>query len=379
MTVRHEDQGNDGHNHGRTLHEHPLSAAHSHAPKDFGPAFAIGVALNVGLVMVQAVFGLIANSMALLADAGHNLGDVLGLLIAWGASALATRSPTPRFTYGLGGSSILAALINGVFLLVASGAIAWEAIQRFYTPEPVAGLTVMAVAGLGIVINGFTAWLFFSGSNDINIRGAFLHMAADAAVSLGVVLAGAATLLTGWQWIDPATSLVIVAVIIWSTWGLLKSAGVMALLAVPPGIDPEKVRSYLLSQSGVIDLHDLHIWPMSTTETALTCHLVMPAGHPGDAVLLGIAQALDEKFQIAHSTIQIELKSCCSMQTRARHRNIAHAVGYEYGRRYQGQFPLSQRCHANARRAFEWTHLRTNIESRPLGAIYGQRPTCRPP
>jgi cobalt-zinc-cadmium efflux system protein len=267
----------------------------------------MGVALNVAIVVVQVIYGVISNSMALLADAGHNLSDVFGLLIAWGASALVKRPPTARFTYGLGSSSILAALSNGVFLLVTCGAIAWEAIQRFHTPEPVAGLTVMAVAGLGIVINGFTAWLFASGSDDINIKGAFLHMAGDAAVSFGVVVAGAATLLTGWQWIDPATSLVIVAVIIWSTWGLLNNATVMALQAVPPGIDPEKVRAYLGSRPGVVDLHDLHIWPMSTTETALTCHLVMPAGHPGDAVLVSIAEALDEQFQISHSTIQIEL------------------------------------------------------------------------
>jgi cobalt-zinc-cadmium efflux system protein len=282
--------------------------AHAHVPRDFGRAFAVGVALNVGIVLLQAVYGVVANSMALLADAGHNLSDVAGLLMAWGASVLVRRAPTQRFTWGLGGSSILAALANAIFLLVASGAIAWEAVQRLHAPEPVAGLPVMIVAGLGIVINGFTAWLFAAGrSDDINIRGAFLHMASDAAISLGVVVAGAATMLTGWLWLDPAASLVIVALIVWSTWGLLRSSAAMAMHAVPPRIDVAAVRDFLRARPGVARVHDLHIWPTSTTETALTCHLVMPGGHPGDAFTLATAAALKERFRIGHSTIQIEV------------------------------------------------------------------------
>lgn len=300
--ARHCDGGSLAHD-----HEH---GGHSHAPTDFGRIFAIGVALNIAIVILQAGYGIIANSMALLADAGHNLSDVFGLLVAWGASLLVKRAPTPRFTYGLGNSSILAALANAIFLLIACGGIAWEAIQRLHAPEPVAGLTVMIVAGVGIVINGLTAWMFASGrQDDINIRGAFLHMAADAAISLGVVVAGAVTLLTGWLWLDPVVSLAIVALIVWSTWGMLRQSIDMALMAVPRGIDPNGVRAYLLSLPGVTAMHDLHIWPMSTTETALTCHLVMPQGHPGDAFMVTAATALKERFKIGHSTLQIELSA----------------------------------------------------------------------
>lgn len=300
------------HDHDHATHDHH-AGGHSHAPTDFGRVFAIGVALNATIVVLQVAFGVVANSMALLADAGHNLGDVFGLLVAWGASALGKRAPTQRFTYGFGNSSIIAALANAIMLLVACGGIAWEAIQRLHAPEPVAGLTVMVVAGLGIVINGFTAWMFASGQqDDINVRGAFLHMAADAAVSLGVVLAGAITLLTGWQWVDPAVSLVIVALIVWSTWGMLRQSIDMALQAVPRGIEPAMVRAFLLAQPGVSALHDLHIWPTSTTETALTCHLIMPGGHPGDAFMLSTAAALKDKFRIGHSTLQIELSEDCA-------------------------------------------------------------------
>jgi cobalt-zinc-cadmium efflux system protein len=219
--------------------------------------------------------------MALLADAGHNLSDVLGLAIAWVAVILTKRRPDRRYTYGLQSSSILAALFNAVFLLVAVGAIAWEAIQRFTHPEPVAGVTVMVVAAIGIFINGATAWLFASGSKgDINIRGVFLHMASDAAVSAGVVVAALIILLTGWLWLDPLVSLIIVAVIVWGTWDLLRDSLAMSLNAVPPGVDAEKVRSYLRALPGVASIHDLHIWPMSTTETALTCHIVVPSGAP---------------------------------------------------------------------------------------------------
>lgn len=300
----HDDENGHGHNHAG-------GHGHAHAPKDFGRAFAIGVGLNLIIVVLQATYGIIANSMALLADAGHNLSDVFGLLVAWGASVLVKRAPTQRFTYGLGNSSILAALANAIFLLVACGAIAWEAIQRFHSPEPVAGATVMIVAGIGILINGFTAWLFASGGkDDINIRGAFLHMAGDAAISLGVVIAGGITMLTGWQWLDPAVSLAIVALIVWSTWGLLRHSIDMALQAVPPGIDAVRVRDFLLAQPGVERLHDLHIWPVSTTETALTCHLVMPNGHPGDVFIMRLAASLETNFTIRHSTLQIEISAC---------------------------------------------------------------------
>lgn len=292
-------------------HDH---AGHSHAPQDFGRAFAIGVTLNTLFVVVEAIFGFIGNSTALLADAAHNLSDVLGLLIAWAAAALTRRPPSERFTYGFRSSSILAALFNATFLLVAVGAIGWEALHRFATPQPVASQTIMVVAAIGILINGFTAWLFMSGrKSDINIEGAFLHMAADAAVSAGVVIAGAAILFTGWFWLDPLTSLAICAVILWSTWTLLTRSLRMSLDAVPDAIDPQAVRTYLAGLPGVSDVHDLHIWPISTTNTALTCHLVMAGGHPGDPFLAKLAHDLDHRFSIDHATVQIEvakLQSC---------------------------------------------------------------------
>ena len=300
MSNHSHDECHDDHDHG---HAH----GHVHAPKDFGRAFAIGTALNVGFVVIEATYGILANSMALLADAGHNLSDVFGLLMAWGAAAMARRAPTARFTYGLRSSSILAALANAILLLIAVGAIAWEAVQRFSHPAPVAGTTVMIIAGIGIVINTATALLFLSGRHDdINVRGAFMHMAADAAVSLGVVLAGLTIVLSGALWIDPVVSLVIAAVIVWGTWSLLRDSVNLALHAVPAGIDPSDVRAYLAGLSGVASVHDLHIWPMSTTETALTCHLVMPGGHPGDAFLAAATDALSHRFKIAHATLQIE-------------------------------------------------------------------------
>jgi cobalt-zinc-cadmium efflux system protein len=301
---------------GPESHRPAAGHAHSHAPKSFGAAFAIGTALNVGFVILEATFGFLSNSTALLADAGHNLSDVVGLLVAWVASLLAKRAPSQRYTYGLRSTSILAALFNAMFLLTAVGAIAWEAFQRFAHPEPVAGKTVMIVAAIGIVINGATAWLFASGrKGDINIRGAFLHMAADAAVSAGVVVAGGIILLTQWHWVDPVVSLVICIVIIWGTWSLLMDSIRMSLSAVPPGVDPSEVRSFLKERPGVAELHDLHIWPMSTTETALTCHLVMPDGHPGDPFLLETAHELEHRFAIGHTTIQIETdpKTACKL------------------------------------------------------------------
>ncbi|WP_431471014.1 cation diffusion facilitator family transporter [Sphingosinithalassobacter sp. LHW66-3] len=282
---------------------------HHHAPpRDFGRAFAIGTVLNLAFVGVEGAAGIVTGSMALLADAGHNLSDVLGLLIAWGGAELAKRPPSKRFTYGLRSSSILAALANAILLLVAVGAIALEASQRFADPPPVPGATVMLVAGIGILVNTATALLFVSGrKGDVNVRGAFLHMAADAAVSAGVVIGGALILFTGALWIDPLASLLIVAVILWSTWGLLKESLTMALQAVPRNIDADAVADALLALPGVARLHDLHIWPMSTTEAALTAHLVMPEGHPGDAFLADLQHRLAHDFGIDHTTVQIEL------------------------------------------------------------------------
>lgn len=294
---------------------------HGHAPRDYGFAFALGTGLNVLFVLVEAAYGILANSMALLADAGHNLSDVFGLLLAWGASIAAKRAPTTRFTYGFGSTSILAALINAVFLLVAVGAILLEAVQRLGQPEPVASTTVMVIAAIGIGINGLTAWLFASGShNDLNIRGAFLHMAADALVSAGVVATGFLMALTGWLWLDPLASIAIGAVIIAGTWGLLRESAGLALQGVPHAIDSGAVRAHLLRLPGVTDVHDLHIWPISTTETALTCHLVMPSGHPGDAFLADTLDGLVTGFSIQHATLQIELDDCGSCCNRsARH------------------------------------------------------------
>ncbi|MCF2514004.1 cation diffusion facilitator family transporter [Sphingomonas sp. G124] len=282
-------------------------AGHSHAPANFGRAFLIGTLLNVGFVIVEAGYGIAVNSVALLADAGHNLSDVFGLLIAWGAATLSKRKPSAHYSYGLRRTSILAALFNAVFLLVAIGAIAFEAVQRLIHPQPVEGSVIMAVAAVGIVINGFTALLFAGGlKSDINIRGAFLHMAADAAVSAGVVVAGFLVTRTGWLWLDPATSLVIVIVILIGTWGLLRSSVAMSLDRVPDGIAPAEVESALMALPGVIRVHDLHIWPMSTTDVALTCHLVMPAGCPGDSFLHDASAMLHDRFEIDHSTIQVE-------------------------------------------------------------------------
>lgn len=287
-------------------HDHHHGPGHIHAPANFGRAFAIGIILNTGFVLIEAGYGVISNSMALLADAGHNLSDVLGLVIAWIAAVLSKRAPSARFTYGLRGSSILAALFNAVFLLLAVGAIGWEAITRLMHPEPVGEVTVMIVAGVGIIVNGATAWLFASGSKgDLNIRGAYLHMAADAAVSVGVVAAGGAILLTGWAWLDPVVSLVIVAVIVWGTWGLLRDSVAMSLAGVPSGIEPSDVQKFLLGLPGVSEVHDLHIWPMSTTEIALTAHLVMSQGH-ADRFLIETAEELREHHGIAHATLQIE-------------------------------------------------------------------------
>jgi cobalt-zinc-cadmium efflux system protein len=270
--------------------------------------FAIAAALNVGLVILQVFYGITAHSVALLADAGHNFGDAFGLALAWGAHVVGKLRPTRRYTYGFRSASILAALLNGIILLVATGAIAWEAIQRFFQPGEVGGFAVMMVAAIAIIVNGLSAWLLMAGQkSDINIRGAFLHMVADAAVSASVVVAGAVILLTGWQWLDPAVSLLISAVIVWGTWSLLREAANQSLSAVPTSIDPRAVAKFLEDLTGVDEIHDLHIWAMSTTETALTCHLVMPKGHPGDEFLAKVCHELHGKFEIVHPTLQVEL------------------------------------------------------------------------
>lgn len=304
----HDDHGHDDHGHDHGGHDHAHGASgHVHVPADFGRAFALGAAVNVLFVLVEAGYGFFAGSMALLADAGHNLSDVAGLLMAWGASSLGKRRPTEQFTYGFGSTTILAALTNAVLLLVAVGAIIWEALQRFHTPQTVDAHTVMWVAALGILINAFTAYLFTAGQkDDINVRGAYLHMLADAAVSFGVVLTGAAILWTGWQWLDPLISIAIAVVIIAGTWGLLKDSANLAIQGVPGGIDIRKVRGALTSLPGVSDVHDLHIWPISTTSTALTVHLVMPEGHPGDRFICEASEMLDTRFSIRHTTVQIE-------------------------------------------------------------------------
>ncbi|MCK1275211.1 cation transporter [Bradyrhizobium sp. 61] len=303
----HHDHAGHGHDHGHNHgHNHGPGHAHVHAPANFGTAFAIGISLNTALVVAEAIYGYIGNSTALLADAGHNLSDVLGLVVAWCASIAARRAPSGRFTYGFRASTILAALANAVFLLVATGAIGWEAILRLREPEPVAGVTVMVVAGIGILINGFTAMLFARGrKDDINIEGAYLHMAADAAVSLGVVVSAALIIWTGWLWLDPVTSLVICATILWSTTSLLRGSIDMSMAAAPKGTDIAAIKIFLLERPGVSGIHDLHVWPISTTETALTCHLVMPTG-AGDAFLMETAQMLRASFRIGHTTLQIE-------------------------------------------------------------------------
>ncbi len=294
-------------------HSHPLGGhdhhghGHSHAPPDYGRAFAVGVVLNLAYVTIEAAAGLWYDSMALLADAGHNLSDVAGLLIAWGAMTLARRAPSARFTWGLSRSPILAALANGLILVAACGGIAFESIHRLSDPLPVSGDVVMAVAGIGILINVATALMFLRGrKGDVNIRGAYLHMMADAAVSAGVVAGGLLIRLTGWDWVDPMLGLAIAALVLRATWGLLTESLALALDAVPAGIEPGAVEGWLTNLDGVAAVHDLHIWPQGTTGAILTAHLVMPAGHPGDEVLANIAHALHHRFGIGHATLQVE-------------------------------------------------------------------------
>ncbi len=300
----------DHHREPGETHDVERSHAHSHAhaaPTDFGPRFIIGIALNVLIVALELVYGVISGSVALIADAGHNLSDVLGLGVAFAAVVLSARAPSARFTYGLKGSSILAALFNAVFLLLVVGALSYEAIRRFFEPEPIAAKTMMAVAAIGVAINAVTAALFASGrKDDLNVRGAFLHMAADAAVSGGVVIAGLLILLTGQLWLDPLMSLIINGVIVAGTWALLRESLAMSLGAVPAGIASADVRGLLTQLPGVTALHDLHIWSMSTSDICLTGHLLMPAGHPGDAFLMETAEILRQRYRIGHVTLQIE-------------------------------------------------------------------------
>lgn len=287
-----------GHDHGHG-HNHP-------APTSFGARFLWAAGLNAAFIGFEVIYGLKANSLSLLADAGHNVSDVLGLLMAWGAWALAQRKPNASFTYGLRGASILAALFNALLLMVAVGGIVWEAAQRFTLIEAVEGGIVMWVAALGILVNGFTAWLFAGGQGDLNVRGAFLHLAADAAVSAAVVISGLVIVRTGWLWVDPALSIAVSVVIVWGTWGLMRESIRLALQGVPRGIDLAAVKSYIAGLPGVSDVHDLHIWGMSTTEVALTAHITVPDGHPGDGFLHEAAEELAHIFGIEHVTIQVE-------------------------------------------------------------------------
>ena len=301
MAHDHHDH-HQGHDHGHGHHHH-----HHISPDGNNRAFALAIGLNTIFVAIEFTYGFIANSTALMADAGHNLSDVLGLVLAWGAAMLAKTATTERYTYGLRSSSILAAVLNALLLMLACGAIGWEAVQRLANPSPVAGVTVSVVAAIGVAVNGVSAWLFMAGSkDDLNIRGAYQHMAADAAISLGVVVSGLIIMGTGWTWLDPAASLVIVFLILVSTWGLLRESMQLVLGAVPPNVDAEKVSTFLRSQPGVTDIHDLHIWAMSTTENALTVHLVMPGSYPGDRAFDAITAGLKENFAIHHCTLQME-------------------------------------------------------------------------
>jgi cobalt-zinc-cadmium efflux system protein len=286
------------------------SAGHRHEPASYDRAFAVGVVLNLGFVAVEAFYGFASNSLALLADAGHNLGDVGGLLLAWAAIWLTGRAATQRHTYGFGRASIMASLINAVVLLVTVGGIAWEAVRRLPNPQPVAGETVMWVAALGIVVNAGTAAMFMAGSkSDLNIRGAFLHMAADAGVALGVVITALVISLTGWLWLDPVVSLGICVVIAAGSWGLLRESVNLALDAVPAGIDRSAIAEFLSQVPGVVAIHDLHIWPLSTASVALTAHLVKPDATVDDGLLCRLGEALHERFDIDHATLQIERES----------------------------------------------------------------------
>jgi cobalt-zinc-cadmium efflux system protein len=312
---RHQGDHGHGHGHDEHAHQHGLAHQHGHAHVLSADAvnlrMAIAVGLNLVFVVVEGGFGFVSNSVALIADAGHNLSDVLGLVCAWGALLLGRRPPGAKFTYGLGRSSVLAALANAVLLLLACGAIAWEAASRLGSPPPVAGRTVMIVAAVGIALNGISAWMLHAGSHgDLNRRSAYLHMLSDAVVSAGVVLSGLLILWSGWSLIDPIVSLVIVAVILVSTWRLLRDSLTLSLDGVPASVNSSAVMSYLADQRGVTDVHDLHIWALSTTSVALTAHLVVPERGAEDALLTSLTPDLKRRFQIQHATLQIERDRC---------------------------------------------------------------------
>lgn len=318
MSDRHEHPCHHDDGHDRRGHAH----GHSHAPASFGKAFAIGVALNAGFVVLEVTYGLFAHSLALVADAGHNLSDVFGLLLAWAATAWARRPPTAHHTYGWRRSSILAALCNAVFLLVSVGVIGWEAVQRLRNPAPVEAHTMIWISAAGIVVNTTTALMFMAGrKGDLNVRAAFQHMAADAVISAGVVVAGVAIVFTGWLWLDPVVSLVLVAIIIVGTWGLLRDSVNLALDAVPSGIDVAGVREYLLGLPTVVDVHHLHVWGLSTSETALTAHLVLAGNLEDNALLDSINHGLRERFDIGHATIQFEAAGQPECPSRECHAN----------------------------------------------------------
>lgn len=294
------------HSHSHSHHGHDHHG-HNHGSIDYNKSFIIGIALNVTYIVVEVIYGLMVNSLALLADAGHNLSDVLGLLIAWAATYLVKRKPTKTHTYGFKKSSILAAFVNSLILLVAIGGIVWEAIGRFTDPQPIQGEVIMIVAGIGVIINTFTALLFVKGKEkDINIRGAFLHMAADAAISLGVVIAGLVIMMTNLVWIDPIVSIVIAVIIFFGTWSLLKESTNLALDAIPKSVDRLEIEDFLENIDGVEEVHDLHIWAMSTTENALTVHLIMPNATVNDDFTTNVAKRLEDQFHIHHTTLQIE-------------------------------------------------------------------------
>jgi cobalt-zinc-cadmium efflux system protein len=306
--------GHDDHDDAQAHHDHHgHSHGHSHAlPADgINARMGIAILLNVVFVVIESAFGFLSNSVALIADAGHNLGDVLGLICAWAAIILTRRPPGGKFTYGLGRSTVLAALTNAVLLLVACGAIGWEAALRLASPPPVVGATVMGVAAAGIVLNGLCAWMLHGGSHDdLNRRSAFIHMLGDAAISAGVLVSGGIIMVTGWNWLDPVVSILIVAVILASTWRLLRDSIDLSLDAVPDGVSSAAIMTFLSGQRGVTDVHDLHIWALSTTSVALTAHLVVPDREIEEALLHSLTPSLKKRFRIDHATLQIERDRC---------------------------------------------------------------------
>jgi cobalt-zinc-cadmium efflux system protein len=312
----HDGHDHDGHDHDEPAgprahkhdgHSHGLGHAHVHGPIKSGPAFAIGIGLNLAFVVVEVVYGVLAHSVALLADAGHTFGDVLGLALAWGATMLATVKPSTRRTFGFRRTTIVASVANALVLLFVTGGLAWESVRRLFEPQPTQGKAMILVACIGAVINAASALLFMQhGKKDLNLRGAFLHLASDALLAVGVAVTGAAILYTGWLWLDPAVSILLAITILAGTWSLMKQSLSLLIDAVPEGIDPREVKAYLGGLPGVIEVHDLHIWAMSTTETALTAHVVMPGSSMRPAFLAEVCKELHAKFDIEHSTLQID-------------------------------------------------------------------------